>query len=391
MVSNLSQLALLSAIIIAIIGALIGSFSNVVIWRLPRGESVVWPGSACPNCKRRLTPLELIPVISWLVQRARCRGCGKPISARYPFVELLMAAGFFAISMNWPVTEHGLTFLPLVALYAVLIILAFIDLDTFTLPDSLTLPALLLALAATFVYSTGSGLPTLMEAATGAMIAAGALTLINRLGGLAMRRFADTKERLWPIGFDQVNVAAVAGLLFGWQTGALVALASVLLNLVTRRTLRLPEGILYLVWLIGFVLLVPYVLPIALPAAIAGTLAAAGIAAIAGAFWWWIHGLISGPQKEDAAAEPDPAEDEPIAMGFGDAKLAAVLGAMLGWESFLVGFLAAIILGAVSGLVGRALGGDRQIPFGPYLVAGSIIALFYGPALVNWYTGMLGI
>lgn len=391
MISDLSQLALLSAIIIAILGALIGSFSNVVIWRLPRGESVVWPGSACPNCKRRLTPLELIPVVSWLVQRARCRGCGKAISARYPLVELLMAAGFFAIAMTWPPTEYGLTFLPLIVLFALLVILAFIDLDTFTLPDALTLPGLLLALGATFLYAPDSGLPTLMEALAGAMIAAGALTLVNRLGGLALRRFADTKERLWPIGFDQVNLAAVTGLLFGWQTGALAALASVLLNLISRRTLRLPEGVLYLVWLLGFLVLVPYVLPISLPAAIAGTLAAAGIAAVAGAFWWWIHGLVTGPAKADAVAEPDPAEDEPIAMGFGDAKLAAVLGALLGWQSFVVGFLAAIVLGALFGVVGRALGGDRQIPFGPYLVAGAVIALFYGPALVSWYTGLLGI
>ncbi len=390
MITDLSQLALLSAVIIAILGALIGSFSNVVIWRLPRGESVVWPGSACPNCKRRLTPVELVPVVSWLVQRARCRGCGKPISARYPFVELLMAAGFFAISMTWPVTEYGLTFLPLIAIYALLLILAFIDLDTFTLPDALTLPGLLLALAGTLLYAADSGLPSFSEALTGAMIAAGALTLVNRLGGLAMRRFRDTKERLWPIGFDQVNLAAVAGLLFGWQTGALVALASVLLNLVTRRTLRLPEGLLYLVWLAGFLVLVPYVLPISLPAAIGGTLAASGIAAIAGAFWWWIHGLVTG-KAEESAAEPDPAEDEPIAMGFGDAKLAAVLGALLGWESFVVAFLASIILSAVFGVVSRLFGGDRQIPFGPYLVAGALIALFYGPALISWYTGLLGI
>ena len=390
MATDFPELALLSAAIIAIIGALIGSFSNVVIWRLPRGESVVWPGSACPNCKRRLTPLELIPVVSWLVQRTRCRGCGKPISARYPFVELLMAAGFFAISMAWPVVEHGMTFLPLVALYALLVILAFIDLDTFTLPDSLTLPALLLALAGTWLYSPTSGLPTFPEALAGAMIAAGALTLVNRLGGLVMRRFADTKERLWPIGFDQVNLAAAAGLLFGWQIGALVALASLLLNLLSGRVLRLPEGLLYLVWLLGLAILVPYVLPLSLPQALTGTLVASGIAAIAGAFWWWIHSLVKGRAAE-AEAEPDPAEDEPIAMGFGDAKLAAVLGALLGWESFLVAFLAAIVLGAVFGIVGRAFGGGRQIPFGPYLVVGGIIALFYGPALVGWYTGLLGI
>lgn len=382
------NLDLIVALLTATVGALIGSFSNVVIWRLPRGESVVWPGSHCPNCNRKLTPLELVPVLSWLFQRARCRGCGQKISARYPFVELLMAAGFFAVAWYWPFSLYGFTFVPLTVLLAVLVILAFIDLDTLTLPDVLTLPGFLLALGATFIYEPGSGLPDLRQAFLGAMIAAGILTLINRLGGLALRRFADTRERLWPVGFDQVNLAALVGLLFGWQTGALVALASVALNLLTRRTLRLPEGVLWLAWLLGLAVLVPYVLDVSLPAALEGTLVAAGIAAIGGAFWWWIHGLVSGPAAEDP---DDPAADEPIAMGFGDAKLAAVLGALLGWQSFLVGLLAAIVLGAVVGVVGRVFGGDRQIPFGPFLVAGAVIALFFGSGIISWYSGLLGL
>ncbi len=385
-VDNLN-LVIWGATVAALFGALVGSFSNVVIWRLPRGESVVWPGSHCPHCDRRLGPLELVPVLSWLGQRARCRGCGKPISARYPLVELLVAGGFFAIAWRWNFLDHGFTAVPLLLLFAVLVILAFIDLDTMTLPDALTLPALLFALGASFLYAAGSGLPLPWEAFSGAMIGAGILTLINRLGGLALRRFADTKERLWPIGFDQVNLAAVGGLLFGWQAGALVALASVLLNLLSRKVLRLPEGLLYLLWLLGLLVAVPYLLPISLPAALSGTLIASGTLAISGAFWWWLHSLVVKPA---AQAEPDPAEDEPIAMGFGDAKLAAVLGAMLGWQSFLVALLAAIILGAVIGVLGRLLGGERQIPFGPYLVAGGIIALFWGQALVDWYGALIG-
>lgn len=383
------NLPLGAALVTAVLGALIGSFSNVVIYRLPRGESVVWPGSQCPNCGRRLTPLELVPVLSWLFQRARCRGCFKPISARYPLVELIMAGGFFAIAWRWPLTEYGATFLPLLALFALLVILAFIDLDTQTLPDALTLPALLVALAATFVYAPGSGLPDLGAAFIGAMIAAGALTLINRLGGLFLRRFTDTAERLWPIGFDQVNVAAVSGLLFGWQVGALVALASLLVNLVSRRVIRLPEGVLYLVWLLGLLILVPYVLPISVPAALEGSLVAAGLAALTGAYWWWLHSLFN--PGDAAAEEDDPAADEPIAMGFGDAKLAAVLGALLGWQLFLVALLAAIVLGAVIGLTARLFGGGRQIPFGPYLVLGALISLFYGEALLSWYLSLLGL
>jgi len=381
------NLTLTFAVLAALVGSLIGSFANVVIYRLPRGESVAWPGSHCPNCKRRLSPAELVPVLSWLVQRGRCRGCGRPISGRYPLVELLMAGGFLGIALRWPPAEYGLTGVPLMVLFAVLLILTFIDIDTQTLPDALTLPALLLALAATFVWAPDSGLPDLQGAFLGATIAAGALTLINRIGGLALRRFRDTAERLWPVGFDQVNIAALVGLLFGWQAGMLAALASLLLNLVTRRTVRLPEGPVYLLWLLGFLAL-PYLPWLELPAALEGSLVAAGSAALAGAFWWWLHSLIT---PESAEQEPDPADDEPIAMGFGDAKLAAVLGALLGWQLFLVGLLAAIVLGAVIGLLGRLFGGERQIPFGPYLVAGGLLALLYGDGLLSWYLGLLTI
>src|SRR5690625_856988 len=384
----LSQPVFLGALFSALFGAVIGSFSNVVIWRLPRGESVAWPGSHCPRCNRKLSAAELVPVLSWLLQRGRCRGCGERISVRYPLVELLMAAVWFVLALRWPPFGSGFTFLALAVLLTVLVILAFIDIDTFTLPDVLTLPAFLLALAATFIYAPDSGLPGFRDALLGGLIGAGTLTLINRVGGLMLRRFRDTRERLWPIGFDQVNVAAAAGLLFGLEAGLLTALASLALNLLTDRLIRLPEPVVYAVWLAGFLVLVPYVLPLGFPAALEGTLAAAGAAALAGAYWWWFHSLY----KPAAAAEPDdPAADEPVAMGFGDAKLAAVLGALLGWQGFLVAVLAAVLFGAAGGIIGRAAGGDRQIPFGPYLVAGAVLALFYAEPLLDWYLTSLGL
>lgn len=84
-------------------------------------------------------------------------------------------------------------------------------------------------------------------------------------------------------------------------------------------------------------------------------------------------------------------DDEPVAMGFGDVKLAAVLGAMLGVQNVLVGLLLAVFLRAVGGLIGRALGGGRVVPFGPYLVLGALGALFLGEALAGWYMGLLGV
>src|SRR5919112_2280635 len=80
-----------------LLGALIGSFLNVVIHRLPRGESLVRPRSRCPECSAAIAPYDNVPVLSWLLLRGRCRRCGAPISPRYPLVELLTAVAFAAV------------------------------------------------------------------------------------------------------------------------------------------------------------------------------------------------------------------------------------------------------------------------------------------------------
>jgi leader peptidase (prepilin peptidase)/N-methyltransferase len=89
----------LVVVVAAILGALIGSFLNVVLWRVPRGESVVSPGSHCPSCGTFLRPMELVPVVSWVALRGRCRTCGVHISARYPLVELACAALFALVAL----------------------------------------------------------------------------------------------------------------------------------------------------------------------------------------------------------------------------------------------------------------------------------------------------
>ena len=229
--------------------------------------------------------------------------------------------------------------------------------------------------------SPGSGLPSLTGALYGACLGAGVLALLNRLGALVLRRLADTKERLWPVGMDQLGVAALLGA-FGWPFGLAGAATSLAANVITRRTLRLPEPLLYGLWLV-FVAALTVLLPSPLTA-LSGSLVAAGGAALVGALYWWVHDL--------RHPEPEPEDDdEPVAMGFGDVKLAGVLGAMLGAQNLLVALLLAFLFGAVGGLVGKALGRGRVVPFGPYLVAGAWVALFYGTPLVTWYLGTLGL
>ena len=382
-----------SVALVGVLGALIGSFANVVIYRLPRGESVVFPGSHCPGCGRRLGALELVPVLSWLGLRGRCRGCRARISARYPAVELLMAAGFTGLALRWPLTSYGASVLPLLAVYAALVMAALIDIDHYILPDALTLPAVLLGLAGTLLYAPLSGLPTPPEALLGGALGAGVIVIINRLGGLVLRRFGDTRERLWPVGMDAVNVAALGGALGGWAWGLAAAALSLLLNLASKRNLRLPEPSIYALWLAAL-LVASLGLWTDLLTALRGSFAAAGGVAVLGAAFWWLREL--GKQTDtqtDRQLDKNEmeADDEPVAMGFGDVKLAAVLGVLLGPQNLFVALFLAFVLGAVGGVVLKMISGNRQVPFGPYLALGGVIALLYGQGLLDLYLGFLSV
>jgi leader peptidase (prepilin peptidase)/N-methyltransferase len=393
MSSVLTSASLFGSLFALVLGSLIGSFANVVVHRLPKGASIAFPGSHCPACNHRLSPLELVPVLSWAVQHGRCRSCRSPISLRYPLVESIMALGFALLWLRWPPELVGWTFLPLAALFAVLVILAAIDLDTYTLPDVLTLPALALALLAPLAYPAEGGLPSATGALAGAALGAGILALINRLGALVMRRFRDTGERLWPLGFDQVNLAALAGAVAGWQAGLVAAAVSLAGNLGLRRTLRVPEPALFALWALALALSFTGVTTSPVTA-FGGSLIAAGAAALVGALYWWLRDLRSGAPADDAASPttgraPDGDPAEPVAMGFGDVKLAAVMGAMLGWEKLLLALFLSFVLGAVGGVIGRLAGGERVVPFGPYLVLAAVLALFLGDSLLGWYLGLL--
>src|SRR3954447_17654084 len=101
---------------VGLVGLIVGSFLNVVIWRVPRGESIVSPPSHCPGCGRPVRPRDNVPVISWIVLRGRCRDCGEPISARYPLVELLTAVLFVVMAARFGLHAVLLAFLYLAAI-----------------------------------------------------------------------------------------------------------------------------------------------------------------------------------------------------------------------------------------------------------------------------------
>ncbi|MCX5794492.1 MAG: prepilin peptidase [Elusimicrobia bacterium] len=118
------------------LGACLGSFINVVAYRLPREESLVLPGSHCPRCGRPIAPYDNIPILSWLLLRGRCRRCGKSISARYLLVELLMAFLSLAVWLRWQ--SHPGWAVPVVLAVGDLLALSLIDWDTGFIPDALS-------------------------------------------------------------------------------------------------------------------------------------------------------------------------------------------------------------------------------------------------------------
>ena len=258
------------AAIAGLFGLAVGSFLNVVIWRVPRGESVVAPRSHCPQCLHGIRARDEVPVLSWLLLRGRCRDCGARISVRYPLVELLTGALFVAVSIRF---HDAIGLLPAYLYLAALgVALALIDLDVRKLPNALTLPA----------YFVG---PFLLAVAVLSHDDGGWDALLRALGGLAA--------------------------MYGFY----------------------------------FVL------------------------------WYVTRGR---------------------GMGFGDVKLAGVLGlflAFLGWNVWLVGLFAGFFVGGVVSILLLAAGrAERKsrVPYGPFMLTGAFIAVFVGSGLAHSYLHLVG-
>jgi leader peptidase (prepilin peptidase)/N-methyltransferase len=187
--------------VVGVLGLAVGSFLNVVIHRVPRGLSLLRPGSRCPTCHAPIRPWHNVPLLGWLLLHGRCAGCRAPISLRYPLVEAVTAALFVAVAARFGLTAALPAYLYLTA---IAIALAFIDADVRRLPDAIVLPsyavgALLLVPAAVAQADWWS--------AGRAVLAMAALWTFYFVLGLA-----------WPggMGFGDVKLAGLLGLFLGW-------------------------------------------------------------------------------------------------------------------------------------------------------------------------------
>jgi leader peptidase (prepilin peptidase)/N-methyltransferase len=257
-------------VVVALFGLAIGSFLNVVIYRVPNGGSLIAPASHCPHCQAPVRNRHNVPVLGWLVLRGRCADCAAPISARYPLIELATGAAFVLVAWRLYSIDR-LAGLPAWLYFtAMAIALAAIDIECHRLPNAIVLPSypvLALLLAAPLLW----------------------------------------QHDYWALLRTAIGCAALFGSYF--------ALA-----------LAYPKG-----------------------------------------------------------------------MGFGDVKLAGLIGAMLGWLSYsalLVGAFAAFLLGGVAGIAviaSRRGTGKTPLPFGPFMLAGAALALYLAQPILDSYLRITGL
>ncbi len=228
-------------ILYAVLGLLVGSFLNVCIYRLPRGESVVFPGSHCPRCGKALRPWDNIPLISYLLLRGKCRYCGNPISFQYPLVELLTGMAFYSCALEWEFDSP--TFVNTLFL-CLTIILVFIDYHHQILPNRITLPGTavailisplqgetfyrdiltgrLIQLAGLSVQGVAPWPAAFIGSIVGAILGGGVLFLVAYLYQLARKRQG--------LGMGDVKMVAMVGAFIGWPLALLTVFMGSLLG-----------------------------------------------------------------------------------------------------------------------------------------------------------------
>lgn len=216
-------------LLVVLLGLALGSFFNVCIHRIPLGQSVVFPPSYCPRCKKRIRPYDNIPVLSWILLGGRCRSCRKPISLRYPVVEagtaLLFAAVFARFGLSWE-TLSGLVFVSL------LLVMAFVDLDHQVIPFRLSIPGVILGITLSFL-PPGRTVDALLGAAAGAGFVLFAWLLWRYVLAGVFRRF----------GIDQKEGIGVGDLPFAAMLGSFLGLSSTLVALFAAVAVGVAIGL----------------------------------------------------------------------------------------------------------------------------------------------------
>jgi leader peptidase (prepilin peptidase)/N-methyltransferase len=247
-------------VLIFILGLIVGSFSNVCIYRIPRNESIIYPASHCPKCHSNILLKDNIPLLSYILLKGRCRNCKSKISIQYPIVELLTGLIYLIIYLIYGLSIQSLIY---IILSSALIIIAFIDLNEQIVPDVISLPGIVIG----FILSFFVPYISFINSALGVFVGGGIILVIGLAGSVIFKKEA---------------------------------------------------------------------------------------------------------------------------MGGGDVKLAAMIGAFLGWRYIAISLFLGFFLGALAGIVlilSKIKSREDVVPFGPFIVLGSMITLLWGEQIISWYIG----
>ena len=250
----------IDVVLVFILGLIVGSFSNVCIYRIPKNESIIFPASHCPKCRSKIKPVDNIPLLSFILLKGRCRNCKSKISIQYPIVELLTGLTYLIIYLIYGLNIQTLVY---IILSSALVIIAFIDLNEQIVPDIISLPGIVIG----FILSFFVPYISFINSALGVLVGGGIILIIGLAGSVIFKKEA---------------------------------------------------------------------------------------------------------------------------MGGGDVKLAAMIGAFLGWRYIIISLFLGFFLGALAGIIlilSKIKSREDTVPFGPFIVLGSFITLFWGEKIISWYLG----
>ena len=347
-----------------ILGASIGSFLNVCIYRMPLGLSVNEPKrSFCPSCKYAIPLWHNIPLVTWLVLRGKCANCGGRISFRYFGVELLTGLLFLAVWLKvWPAGNWVLA-LPYWIMAALFIVATFIDFEHFIIPDEITIGGTVAGVLLSFAIPTLQGQTTNVAGGLWSLAGAGAgfaaLWLVVQLGKMAFGKKRLTYEKATP--FTWTRRDQEADLIVGEE-------AMLWSDFFYRGN---EQVLMQCAWL-----------------EIDGERFEN---AAVRCECEWLH--LGGRKWELVKTDVIRGEVTEVtfpreAMGFGDVKFIACIGAFLGWKAVAFTIMGASMFGALVGVLSIVVGRrewSAKIPFGPYLALGALLWLFAGTELLRWY------
>ena len=353
------------SVVVFVFGAVVGSFLNVCIHRMPRSLSIVRPASHCPQCGKPLRWYHNIPLLSWLALRGRCAFCGKTISPVYFIVELLNAGLWLALWLKFGLSPQLAAYTLLVSLFLVGM---FVDLEHYILPDEVTLGGTVAGVIFCVAFpqqmqNAPDWTTGLWQSVVGLAAGGGGLYAVRWFGNLLFGRKIHEFEKTVSLVLDKGRVR----LDDGEEPAEEEDVKEVLTSRRDRVEFQADSGQVGAQNIAGLTVRIT-----------------ASELTVGGQRW----PLGDAPRLEATAHQIELPRE---AMGLGDVKLMMAIGAFFGWASVLFSLILSSLLGSIVGVLliaFRAHQWGRPIPYGPYIVAAAFVWIFFGTELTRWCLNM---